>query len=255
MPAFYERLDAERFHATEHTRGPWSDAHQHGGPPAALCAEALLDEGPFRLAQLSVDFLRPVPLGPLRRAVEWLQRGRTRARARVTLFAGDTPVAEAHATLLLSAPLARPAAPTLVDPLPEASAPWRFDFFTAEVGYHTAMEGRLARGTWGAGPVAAWLRMTLPLIDDEPVAPALRAIAAADAAHGVAPCLAISDYTLINPTLTVVLDRDPLDDWILLDAESQAQATGIGHMAARLWDRRGLLGRVVAPLIVSPRPS
>lgn len=253
MPSFYERLDADRFRATEHTRGPWSNEHQHGGPPAALCAEAVVDSEDFRLAQLSVDFLRPVPLGPLERSVEWLQRGRTRERALVTLSAGGKPVMEARLTRLLTTELDVSATRALEEPLPEASQPWRFNFFAAEVGYHTAMELRLARGTWGEGPVASWTRMRYPLIDGEPVAPALRAIAAADAAHGVSPCLPIRDYTLVNPTLTVVLDRDPSDAWVLLDSESQAQTAGVGHMTGRLWDRQGLCGRVLAPLIVTPR--
>jgi acyl-CoA thioesterase superfamily protein/acyl-Coa thioesterase superfamily protein len=254
LPSFFERLDADSFRATEYTRGPWSNEHQHGGPPSALCAEALLaDEEPFRLAQLSVDFLRPVPLGPLRREVEWLQRGRSRERALVTLFAEDKPVLEARATRLLVTSLETSTARCLTEPLPEASQPWEFDFFAAEVGYHSAMELRLARGTWGEGPVASWTRMRMPLIDEEPVAPALRAIIAADAAHGVAPCLPIADYTLVNPTLTVVLDRDPTDEWVLLDSQSQSQPNGSGHMSGCLWDRHGLCGRVLAPLIVSPR--
>lgn len=255
MPAFYERLDADRFRATEHTRGPWSNDHQHGGPPAALCAEALFSAGEtaFRLAQLSVDFLRPVPLGPLERSLEWLQRGRTRERALVTLSAEGKPVLEARATRLLVTDLDAEASQALADSPPEASEPWRFNFFAAEVGYHSAMELRLARGVWGEGPVASWARIRYPLIDQEPVAPALRAIIAADAAHGVSPCLPIRDYTLVNPTLTVVLDRDPQHEWVLLDSESQAQPNGTGHMNGRLWDRHGLCGRVLAPLIVSRR--
>src|SRR5690349_18583593 len=33
--------DGDGWLATSHTRGPWSPAHQHGGPPAALIAHAL----------------------------------------------------------------------------------------------------------------------------------------------------------------------------------------------------------------------
>lgn len=252
MP-FFERLAADRFRATENTRGPWSNDHQHGGPPAALCAEAVVDDGPFRLAQISVDFVRPVPVAVLRRTVEWIQRGRARERALVTLFAGDKPVMEARITRLRATPHAPPVAPSLAEPQPEDSQPWLFHFFRSDVGYHTAMEMRIARGAWGEGPVATWSRMRCPLIDDEPVAPALRPIVTADAAHGVAPCLDIFAHTLINPTLTVILDRDPRDDWVLLDAESQAQTTGIGQMAGRLWDRDGLIGRVMAPLIIGRR--
>lgn len=251
--AFFERIASDRFRATENTRGPWNNAHQHGGPPAALCADAVIDDGPFRLAQLSVDFLRPVPIAELRREVEWLARGRTRERARITLFAGAKPVMEAQATRLLTVPFDRPTAAPLSESLPAQSAPWSFGFFGSTVGYHTAMELRIARGAWGKEPVAAWMRMRMPLIDGEPVAPAIRAIVAADAAHGISPCLDVFEYTLINPTLTVILDGHPVGDWILLDSESQAQHTGVGQMFGRLWDQQGLVGRAMAPLIVRKR--
>lgn len=253
MSAFYERLGPDHFRATAQTRGPWDDRFQHGGPPAALCAEALTDAGPFRLAQLSVDFLRPVPIADLRRSVEWIQRGRTRERARVTLCAGDTPVMLAHATRLRATGPTPASAPRLADPLPAACPPWRFNFFQSSVGYHTAMEMRVARGTWGAGPVALWMRMRGPLIAGEPVAPALRAIVAADAAHGIAPAIPVDDHSLINPTLTVALSAPPQGEWVLLDAMSAVSADGIGHMAGRLWDCEGLVGQVMAPLLVAPR--
>ena len=39
---FYQPDDeADCFHATAWTRGPWSFEHQHGGPPAALLARAV----------------------------------------------------------------------------------------------------------------------------------------------------------------------------------------------------------------------
>ena len=40
---------------------------------------------------------------------------------------------------------------------PERSAPFQFEFFPDAIGYHTAMETRVARGTWGKGPMTAWM--------------------------------------------------------------------------------------------------
>ena len=62
--AFFLPLGDGRFAATEHTRGPWSDQHQHGGPPAALLAhgmEALLPAG-VQLARITFELPRPVPI-------------------------------------------------------------------------------------------------------------------------------------------------------------------------------------------------
>ena len=257
--AFFERLAADRFAPTAQTRGPWSNTHQHGGPPAALCAEAFMGEGPYRLAQISVDFVRPVPMTPLRRVVTVVRTGRMRQTAQVELFAGDRLVVEARATLLRRIAVTLPAQiHSAVEPRsaaapPSDCAPWAFTFFNASVGYHTAMELRAITGEWGAGPTSCWMRMRVPLIDAEPVAAPLRAIIAADAVHGTAPCLDIARHTLINPGLTVVLDRDPVGEWVRLDSESQAQGNGVGHMFAQVGDVEGRVGHAMAPLLVTAR--
>lgn len=251
--AFYERIAADRFVSTVHTRGPWSPTHQHGGPPAALCAEGVVDDPDYQLAQLSVDFIRPVPIAPLRRTVHWLRKGRMRRMAAIELYAGEHCVVEARATLLRRVPLTVPHMPSPTVRSPEDSAEWRFDFFPWPVGYHTAMDLRLAAGVWGEGPTQTWMRMGHALIDAEPVAPILRAVVAADAGHGVAPCLDLKQHTLVNSGLMVVIDRPPEGDWVLMDSESRAQPNGIGHMAVRLADTQGTIGQVMAPLMAGLR--
>ena len=71
--AFFRR-DGERYLPQVHTRGPWDPDFQHGGPPSALLATAAMGhpavpEG-ARLARITVDFLRAVPLAPLTVTVE-----------------------------------------------------------------------------------------------------------------------------------------------------------------------------------------
>ena len=66
MTPFFLR-DGERFVATESTRGPWSRALQHGGPPAALLVRAMehvVGDG-MLLTRLTFDYTRPVPIGPV----------------------------------------------------------------------------------------------------------------------------------------------------------------------------------------------
>jgi hypothetical protein len=253
--AFYERLGPDHFASTEHTRGPWSLHHQHGGPPSALCADAVLGVPGFQLVQLSVDFVRPVPIQPLRRTMRWLREGRMRRMAAIELHAGEQCVAEARAILLRQVPIEVSPMPSPTVPSPEESAEWRFDFFPWPVGYHTAMDLRLAAGVWGEGPTKTWMRMGHALIDGDPIAPITRALVAADAGHGVAPCLELKHYTLVNPSLTVVIDRPPVGEWVLMDSQSRAQPNGIGHMSVRLADSQGTLGQVMAPLIAGRRPE
>ena len=73
MEAFFVR-DGTRLLATDRTRGPWTNEHQHGGPPAALLTGAIeragLDAAEFRLARVTVEFLRPVPVAALEVSAE-----------------------------------------------------------------------------------------------------------------------------------------------------------------------------------------
>jgi len=60
-------VDGDRYLPTAHTRGPWDSGAQHGGPVAALLAraiESLPSDAPMRVARLTVELLRPVPLTP-----------------------------------------------------------------------------------------------------------------------------------------------------------------------------------------------
>ena len=76
VSAFYVR-DGDGFIASPYTRGPWSDKHQHGGPPAALLARATaaFSGADFFLARLTVEFLRPVPVGRVALACELVRDG------------------------------------------------------------------------------------------------------------------------------------------------------------------------------------
>ena len=84
--------------------GPWDPGALHGGAPAALLAHVLWRAAPaqaLRLARMTCEFVRPVPMAPLSIRVEVVRPGR-----RVTLldaFISDpdgTVVTRARALLL-----------------------------------------------------------------------------------------------------------------------------------------------------------
>ena len=68
MPgAFYER-DDDGYLATELTRGPWDPEAQHAGPPSGLIGreiELLEDADSFQVGRVTLEILRPVPIGPV----------------------------------------------------------------------------------------------------------------------------------------------------------------------------------------------
>jgi len=84
------------------------------------------------------------------------------------------------------------------------------------------------------------------------VAPDARAIAA-DFCNGTSAVLDFTKWTFINGDLTLSLAREPVGDWVLLDAETWAGPDSIGIAAARLADRDGYFGRAVQSVLFEKR--
>jgi hypothetical protein len=60
-------------------------------------------------------------------------------------------------------------------------------------------------------------------------------------------------WTFINGDLTVSLAREPVGEWILLDAETWAGPDSVGLAAARLADREGYFGRAAQSVLFDKR--
>lgn len=259
-PAFFVPEGPDSFVATEWTRGPWSRDAQHGGPPSALLAgacEKLLGGDAF-VARLTVEFLRPMPLARFRVAASIVKPGKKVRTASASLLLGDVEVARATALAIrrLDAPLgfADVGAPREL-PAVEDCAPWRFPFFVGETGYDAAMEARLARGTFGEGRFAAWMRTRVAIVEGETPSPLQRVAVAADSGNGLSAALPTDAWTFLNPELTVHLHRPLEGEWLLLDARTLAHPSGIGLAQCDLVDARGAIGRSEQSLVVEPRPQ
>ena len=259
QPAFFIP-DGERFVSTESTRGPWSRDYQHGGPPAALLTRALervAGDGVL-LTRVTFDFVRPVPVATLTVRAETVRAGAKVRRLQAALTTADgTPLVQATAVALRTAPVL-PATLGDDDPTPlppERSAPFQFEFFPDAIGYHTAMETRVAAGTWGKGPVIAWMRPRVALVAGEAISPLQRLMTAVDSASGVAVVLEPAHYTFVNADLTVAIHRPPEGEWICLDAATVAEAHGVGLTRARLWDARGAFGVSLQSCLAERRPT
>lgn len=249
--------DGDRYVATEWTRGPWSRDHQHAGPPAALLGRAVEragDDPGMLLVRLSIDLLRPIPIAPLQVRARLREAGRNAQRLDATLEHDGQELARATALRLRRESVDVPEPVTEDRPTgPEAAAPFRFPFFEDEVGYHEAMELRIAEGTWGKGPVAAWMRCRKALVAGEPLSPLSRVLVAADSGNGVSPILDPKRTLFMNPDLTVHLERMPDADWVCLDARTRAEPHGMGLADTRLLDERGPIGRGVQSLLIRDR--
>jgi hypothetical protein len=257
MPDAFFLPDGDAWVATTATRGPWSPMHQHGGPPAALIAHVVEASAPdFAITRLTADYLRPVPIDRLHVRLQTLREGTKVQRLTGLLLHGETIVV--HAVLVLirrDAVSVQPRADGAALPPPEASRPFQFPFFREADGYHTAMETRLARGEFGSGRAAAWMRQRVPLVPDAPPSPLERVLVAADSGSGVSAAIDHRRQSAINADLTVAVSR-PLDgEWVGLDSISIYGATGIGLADTRICDARGTLGRVLQGLVLDERRS
>ena len=256
---FYEPAGAGRFRATGWTRGPWSRDHQHGGPPAALLAravEAALSDRDCAIVRFTVEFLRPVPIGPMRVETEALKRGRLVERHAARLWSGPDLALTAVALCLRRRRLDLPAgeAEGAPPPPPGAAEPYTFPFFPDPVGYQAAVDVRYVRGAWGRPDVTCWMRQRCPLVPGEAPTPWQRTLVAADAGHGVAVPVPLGEYTFLNADLSVHLVRPPRGAWVGLESRSVAEPSGVGLCRTRLWDADGVVGRAAQSLVVAARP-
>lgn len=254
---FYQR-DGDRFLSTESTRGPWDPGLQHGGPPSALLCRAFEElADPMQLVRLTVEMIRPIPIAPLLASTEIVRAGRKATWLAGTLRCNDRLVARATGTAIRTTELQLPqhVRPHATMAGLDTSPPYTFTFFQEPVGYHTAMEMRIERGTWGEGPVAAWMRMRVPLVAGETPSPFQRVVVAADAGNGVSITLPIDRFTVINPDLTVYLHRLPQGEWIGMDAITVPEARGVGVTESRLHDAEGPVGRALQALVVEARDA
>lgn len=250
--------DGDGFRATVSTRGPWSPDHQHAGPPSALLAREIERLAPAGLAltRLTVEILRPIPIGLVRLSARALRAGRKAGWFEASLAAADgTVLAEARGVALRTADLRLPVTGDPVDdPIlsPLHAKPFAFGFFTGDRGYHTAMETRLARGQFGRGRVSMWMRMRAPLVAGETPSPFQRVAIAADSGNGVSMALDPREFSFVNPDLTIHLHRPPAGEWVCLDARTIPQDRGIGLADTRLLDEQGPIGRSAQSLLIEP---
>jgi Thioesterase-like superfamily len=255
--SFFEPAGSGSFLATEATAGPWSADAQHGGPPSALAARELERHEPdenMRLARVTVDILRPVPIGLLTTRTRTLRPGKRVALLETVLESGGQPVLVARGwriAKLTDAPVI-----TRAGALPEIPAAGQAPRFPGGnvVGYLSHTEWRFETGNFDEpGPCRTWARPRIPLLPGEEISPMSRALLLADSGNGVSMVLDPRAFIFINVDLTVILHRDPVGEWVLLDAVTTMGGTGTGLAETRLSDSAGEVGVGVQTLLVSPR--
>ncbi len=255
-PAYFYRL-REGFEGVESlpsTAGPWSLEAQHGGPPAALLGRAVegLDAGV--IGRFTMDLLGPVPVGELGISASVVRPGRSVSLAAATLHdvARDRPVAHASAWLFPRSEAGPvPAGPAPTHGPADGSERRRPDGWSP--GYLDAVEWRwIAGGVDLDGPGVVWMRPPA-LVDGEATSPLQRLLTCVDSASGVSAMLDVREWAFLNTELTVHVLREPVGEWVCLDAATTLGPGSVGIATSTAYDELGPVARSAQALLVQRR--
>jgi hypothetical protein len=285
--ALFTRVDDEVV-PTGLSRGPWTAGALHGGPVAALLANALQtipSDTPMFPARLTMELFRPVGFDRLALGTRVVRPGRRMRVLEATLHgaAADGPNGVlARATLQqieirrvalpdglehVNGPERRPPSPEQVHPQTPVAEPVGWEELVdpnaagvpRDLRFHTdAVEHRSAENLLTMmGRATDWIRLRVPLFSGEPVSRLERVAAVADFGNGISNVLPFDDYVFVNTDLSIHLWRLPVDEWVCVDAVTRINLEpgngSVGLSESVLFDRRGRFGRSLQSLIVSER--
>jgi hypothetical protein len=241
--SLYAPLPGGRYRPTRLTQGPWSPDRQHGGPVAALLAFVLESAAPegWLVPQLTVDFIRAVPLAELAVSTTLVKDGRRARCVSASLECQERVCARARAWQV--APGGSPcddqgsADATAPPRLPQDSSYSRARF---RFGYQEAVELRFVRGSFRA------------LLPGRPASPLQLTAALADFGSGISALVDGNAWSYHNLDLSLHLHRNPGGEWICLDAASLIGPNGTGVCRSTLHDAAGPFGAAAQSLFLTP---
>jgi hypothetical protein len=258
--AYFTTTDGLWFRPTGYTRGPWDVDACHAGPPAALIARAMERIVPDkRLARISVELIRPIPMRGFRVQAEVRRPGRSVTFSGAEIFDEERVFARAYGMHL-----------RVLNDLDCSTAVYEVpDFATARPGPFPISESRMAhseqafpssievrydaaasQGTGGSTIV--WMRTIVPILPDEEPSGFQRICPLADSGNGLSYNDYLDKILFVNTDLTVSLIREPAGEWFGSRVVSHWQRDGTGLADAELFDPTGPLGRATQSLLLMP---
>ena len=250
MRSLFERK-GRTFVPTDLSRGPRGPYVLHRGPATALLARAVESTDGAEetcVTSVAIQVLRPVPLEGLETSARLVRRGRPVEIVEAILSRGTSPVARMVAVRVRHGDLA-PTPGTIGDLRDLRTVASAAQAANAEVsldprdGFHSsAVERRCVRVLCDEpGRFAEWMRLTVPLLPDEPTSALCRVCAVADVGLGLSsrPRRGRSSS---EPELTVRLERHPLGEWVCVE-QARGEDAGVEGGVTRLFDRQGAIGR------------
>jgi hypothetical protein len=253
MTAFYLPLGDDAFRSTEHTVGPWGPDSQHLGPPSALLVRSLLALRPT-LSRVTFEVLGPVPVADLTVSTSVERPGRSVELLSAALSCDGRVALTARAWHIVGADTTAVAGGSgAALPPPASAVPMEIpDFWSG--GYLAAVEWlSVSGGIFTPGDARVWARPRVAVVEGSEPSPLERLFSVVDSASGVSSRLDIRKWYAINTDLTVHLHRQPVGEWVGLDARTTIGPDGVGLATSVVHDVEGPVGTTAQALFVRER--
>lgn len=254
---FFSVRDTNCFVGNDAARGPWSADACHAGPVTGLVVRALEQAVTDKqLVRITMDYIRPIPMSGFRIDTEVTRSGRaaTTGCATLTDASGKTCATATSLHLVTSEFDSLPTA-DIVGPSRESSTPGVFVVEKTRHGlpfFGNCIEVAYPEGESNApGPTTLWMR-TPPLLADEVPSPFQRICPLADCGNGISRNAEVTDFSFVNPDLTIILHRLPESEWLASSAVSHWEPSGVGMSQATLFDEKGPVGTASQTLLIQP---
>jgi hypothetical protein len=262
--ALYVR-DGDAFVGTVCTQGAWAHGGQAGSAVLALLGHVLEDVPtltPMSLTRLTVDIVRPVPVGErLHVGTEIVREGKKIQLVDFLISAGDTVTTRARALRIRDldvGPLhGMPVSTSNLNP--SASVPPPEELSGVEhltrVPKFLSLGAELRRSLEPVDGInVAWCRLRVPVVAGEPVRDTSRATFPLDMVNLLGVRLDPRRASSINPDVTGHLCRAPVAEWIALTGDTH-YSHGVAHgvSTAVMSDEAGVFGVTSTSQILDPR--
>jgi hypothetical protein len=256
--------DGDQYVGTSATRGGWYDNEQSGGAVLALLGHVLEDVATLSamsLTRLTVDIVRPVPVGaPLHVATRIVREGKKIQVVDLTVVADDIETTHARALRIRDLDLTPydgvPVSTSTANPAALLPPPERFESVEHREGVAEFLQtGAELRRTVGPidGMHAVWCRLRVPVVAGEPTRASSRAAVMLDLVNLLGVDLDRSQATSINPDVSGHMSRGPVGEWVALSGNTYySPTTGHGVSTALMSDEAGVFGTTSTSQIVQP---
>lgn len=259
--AFYYP-DRGGFVGTVLAQGAWDVNSQTGVAVLALLGHVLEDLPtltPMGLARVTVDMVRPVPIGRrLEVATHVVREGKKLQLRDVVITVDDVEHARARVLRLrdadVSATPGLPPSSTEADPAAALAPPEAIPAMDSTRGPGMMRALDLRRAQIGdEGAYAYWLRLRVPVVAGEAIRPMSLQTVGVDFTNCIGALIDPSTATTINPDVSAQFLRPPTGEWIAVVGDTRFDhVVGRGISAATLSDRDGVFAAATASQLVQP---